>query len=105
MQVHNVNLPITVTGRHVEVTQAMRDYAQKKLQGLHLDYPRIIDAKVILDVQSPSQPAEGRNHPALREPHRHRSSTAPTGDIYLRHRRVHLRKLTRRMRASSRRAC
>jgi len=52
MQVHNVNLPITVTGRHVEVTAAMRDYAQKKIEGLHLDYPRIIDAKVILDVQT-----------------------------------------------------
>lgn len=52
MQVHNVNMPITVTGRHVEVTQAMRDYATKKIQGLHLDYPRIIDAKIILDVQS-----------------------------------------------------
>lgn len=51
MQVHNVNLPITVTGRHVEVTEAMREYARKKVEGLHLDYPRIIDAKVILDVQ------------------------------------------------------
>ena len=52
MQVHNVNLPITVTGRHVEVTEAMRDYARKKIEGLHLDYPRIIEAKVILDVQT-----------------------------------------------------
>jgi putative sigma-54 modulation protein len=52
MQVHNVNLPITVTGRHVEITPAMREYAQKKVEGLHLDYPRIIDAKVILDVQT-----------------------------------------------------
>jgi len=52
MQVHNVNLPITVTGRHVEVSAPMREYAQKKVEGLHLDYPRIIDAKVILDVQS-----------------------------------------------------
>lgn len=51
MQVHNVNLPITVTGRHVSVTEAMRDYAQKKIENLHLDYPRIIDAKVILDVE------------------------------------------------------
>ena len=47
MQVHNVNLPITVTGRHVSVTEPMRDYAQKKVENLHLDYPRIIDAKVI----------------------------------------------------------
>jgi putative sigma-54 modulation protein len=51
MQVHNVNLPITVTGRHVSVTEAMRDYAQKKVENLHLDYPRIIDVKVILDVE------------------------------------------------------
>lgn len=52
MQVHNVNMPITVTGRHVEVTAAMREYARKKVEGLHLDYPRIIEAKVILDVQN-----------------------------------------------------
>lgn len=51
MQVHNVNLPITVTGRHVSVTESMREYAQKKIENLHLDYPRIIDAKVILDVE------------------------------------------------------
>ncbi len=51
MQVHNVNLPIVVTGRHVDVTEAMREYARKKIEGLHLDYPRIIEAKVILDVQ------------------------------------------------------
>ena len=52
MQTVNVNLPITVTGRHVEVTEAMRDFAHKKVEGLHLDYPRIIEAKVILDVQN-----------------------------------------------------
>ncbi len=51
MQTANVNLPITVTGRHVEVTEAMRDFAHKKVEGLHLDYPRIIEAKVILDVE------------------------------------------------------
>ncbi|MBL9130450.1 MAG: ribosome-associated translation inhibitor RaiA [Verrucomicrobiaceae bacterium] len=51
MQVHNVNLPIIVTGRHVEITEAIRDYAHKKIEGLHLDYPRIIEAKVVLDVQ------------------------------------------------------
>ena len=52
MQVHNVNLPIIVTGRHLEVTEAIRSYAQKKVEGLHLDYPRIIEAKVVLDVQN-----------------------------------------------------
>lgn len=51
MQVNNINLPITVIGRHVTVTDAMRDYAVKKLENLHLDYPKIIDAKVVLDVE------------------------------------------------------
>ena len=50
MQTANINLPIVVTGRHVDVTEAMRDYAKKKVEGLHLDYPKIIEAKVILDV-------------------------------------------------------
>ena len=58
MQVKNVNLPITVTGRHVTVTEAMRDHAYKKVEGLHLDYPKIIEAKVILDVQKNRQKAE-----------------------------------------------
>ena len=52
MQKHNVNLPIIVTARHMDVTDAIRDYAHKKIEGLHLDYPRIIEAKVVLDVQS-----------------------------------------------------
>jgi putative sigma-54 modulation protein len=52
MQVHNVNLPLIVTGRHVEVTEAINDYARKKVESLHLDYPRIIEAKIVLDVQN-----------------------------------------------------
>ena len=51
MQVANVNLPIKVTGRHVDVTEPIKDYAVKKIEGLHLDYPRIIEAQIILDVQ------------------------------------------------------
>lgn len=58
MQVHNVNVPITVTGRHVQVTEPMREYARKKVENLHLDYPRIVDAKVILDVEKERQKAE-----------------------------------------------
>ena len=51
MQTHNVNLPITVTARHMQVTEALRDYVSKKIEGLHLDHPRIIDAKAVLDFQ------------------------------------------------------
>ncbi|MEZ5300818.1 MAG: ribosome-associated translation inhibitor RaiA [Verrucomicrobiales bacterium] len=58
MQTANTNLPITVTGRHVDVSDAMRDYATKKIEGLHLDYPKIIEAKAILDVQKNRHIAE-----------------------------------------------
>ena len=80
MQVHNVNLPITVTGRHVSVTEAMRDYAQRKVENLHLDYPRIIDAKVILDVENKErQKAEIVLHCAN---HITIEVDSTTGDIY-----------------------
>jgi putative sigma-54 modulation protein len=49
MQIHNVNVPVKVTARHMTMTDALREYAIRKIDGLHLDYPRIIDAKVILD--------------------------------------------------------
>ncbi len=55
MQTSNLNPQITLTGRHVEITDALRDFTERKINGLHLDYPRIIEAKVVLDVQ-------GRRH-------------------------------------------
>ena len=80
MQIHNINLPITVTGRHVSVTEAMRDYAYKKVENLHLDYPRIIDAKVILDVENKElQKAEIVLHCAN---HITIEVDTTTGDIY-----------------------
>lgn len=79
MQTTNTNLPITVTGRHVSITDAMRDHALKKVQGLHLDYPKIIEAKVILDVQKNRQIAEiilfCANHITI-------EADSETGDIY-----------------------
>ena len=51
MQTANVNPPVTVTCRHIEMTDALRDYAEKKIEGLHLDYPRIIEARVVLNVE------------------------------------------------------
>ncbi|MFN0126466.1 MAG: ribosome hibernation-promoting factor, HPF/YfiA family [Verrucomicrobiales bacterium] len=41
-------MPITVTGRHLEITEPLRDYVCKKIEGLPLDYPRIIEAKSLL---------------------------------------------------------
>jgi putative sigma-54 modulation protein len=51
MQIKNANAPIQVTGRHVSITEAMKDYCRRKVAGLHLDYPKIIEVQVILDVQ------------------------------------------------------
>ena len=79
MQVANVNLPIKVTGRHVNVTEAMKDYAIKKVEGLHLDYPRIIDAQVILDVQKIRHIAEVILHCAN---HITIEATAESTDMY-----------------------
>ena len=58
MQTANVNLSITITVRHEEVTDSLRDYVTKKIEGLHLDYPRIIGAKAVLDVQKNRHIAE-----------------------------------------------
>ena len=51
MQTANVNVPVRVTGRHVSITEAIKDYAHQKIEHIHLDYPRIIEAHVILDVE------------------------------------------------------
>ena len=58
MQTVNVDAPITVTVRHEKITDSLRDYATKKIKGLHLDYPKIIEAKAILDVQKNRHIAE-----------------------------------------------
>ncbi len=58
MQSANANKQITVTVRHEDVTDSLRDYATKKIEGLHLDYPKIIEAKAVLDVQKNRHIAE-----------------------------------------------
>lgn len=58
MQTKNVNPNITVTVRHEEITDSLREYAISKISGIHLDYPKIIEAKAILDVEG------GRRHKA-----------------------------------------
>ena len=40
------------------MTDALREHAIKKIESLHLDYPRIIEAKIILDVQKNRHIAE-----------------------------------------------
>lgn len=58
MQTVNVNKPVSVTARHMPVTDAIRDYCLKKIDSLHLDYPKIMGAHFILAVDKHRQRAE-----------------------------------------------
>lgn len=40
-----------ITGRHIEVTDAMKDYALEKLSKIERIMDRIIDINVIMDIQ------------------------------------------------------
>jgi len=79
MQVANVNLPIQVTGRHIVVTEPMKEYVVKKVEGLHLDYPRIIEAQVVLNVEKHRHLAEMVLHCAN---HITIEASAETTDMY-----------------------
>jgi len=79
MQVANAHPQIKVTGRHVPITDSIVDYSTKKIEGLHLDYPRIIDAQVILDVQKYRHFAEVILHCAN---HITIDASAETNDLY-----------------------
>ncbi len=54
----NAHPPVTVTGRHLQITAAINDYVTKKIESLHLDYPKIIEAHVILEVEKYRHSAE-----------------------------------------------
>jgi putative sigma-54 modulation protein len=79
MQIQNANPPIQVTGRHVSVTEAMKEYCRRKIQSLHLDYPKIIEAQVILDVEKYRHTAEVILHCCN---HITIEASAESGDMY-----------------------
>ncbi len=58
MQTANANPPVKVTGRHLQITEAINDYVTKKIENLHLDYPKIIEAHAILEVEKHRHSAE-----------------------------------------------
>ena len=47
----NAHPPVKVTGRHLQITPPINDYVTRKIENLHLDYPKIIEAHVILEVE------------------------------------------------------
>ena len=58
MQTANANPPVKVTGRHMQITEAINDYVTRKIENLHLDYPKIIEAHAILEVEKHRHSAE-----------------------------------------------
>src|SRR5215210_4616239 len=54
----NAHPPVKVTGRHLVITPAISDYVTRKIESLHLDYPKIIEAHVILEVEKYRHSAE-----------------------------------------------
>ncbi len=58
MQNANLEPHITITVRHEQATAFLKKYATSKIEGLHLDYPEIIEAKAILDVQGKRHTAD-----------------------------------------------
>lgn len=58
MQKANSDIPTTIIVRHETLTDSMRDFVNKKISTIHLDYPKIIEARVVLNVQKNRQIAE-----------------------------------------------
>ena len=54
----NAHPNVKVTGRHLQITDAIGDYVTRKIESLHLDYPKIIEAHVILEVEKYRHSAE-----------------------------------------------
>ena len=51
-------MAIEITGRHVDVTDSMRDYAEKRLSKLVEEFSKVDKVHVILDVQKYVHSAE-----------------------------------------------
>ena len=55
-------MQITVSGHHIEVTQALRDYVESKFSKLHRHFDNITNTSVILTVEKLVQKAEATVH-------------------------------------------
>lgn len=56
----------SITGRHMELTDSLREYALSRLEKIDSEFPRLQSAHVVLDVEKHRQLAEvviqGPNH-------------------------------------------
>lgn len=51
-------MAIEITGRHIDVTDSMREYAEKRLAKLTAEFDRVDKIHVILDIQKFTHTAE-----------------------------------------------
>jgi putative sigma-54 modulation protein len=55
-------MQLSVTGHHVEVTEAMRGYVEKKLERIGRHFDQVIDVHCVLTVEKLRQKAEATLH-------------------------------------------
>ncbi|MFC3607852.1 ribosome hibernation-promoting factor, HPF/YfiA family [Stutzerimonas tarimensis] len=58
---------VNISGHHLEVTDALREYVDEKFERLARHFDRIINVQVILEVEKLKQKAEATLHVAGRE--------------------------------------
>lgn len=69
---------LTLTGHHVEVTPAIRDYVKSKLSRITRHFDQVIDVNVILSVEKLAHRAEASIHVSGRNIH----AESREGDMY-----------------------
>lgn len=55
-------MQISITGHHVEITPPLREYVESKLLRLERHFERVIDIRVVLDVEKLNHKAEATFH-------------------------------------------
>ncbi|MDX1604827.1 MAG: ribosome-associated translation inhibitor RaiA [Candidatus Competibacterales bacterium] len=55
---------ITLSGHHVDITDALRDYVHEKLERIERHFDKVTGAQVILSVEKMTQKAEATVHVA-----------------------------------------
>jgi putative sigma-54 modulation protein len=64
-------MQINISGHHVEVTQALKDYVHTKIEKLERHFDNITNVQVTLTVEKQVQKAEATMHAAGAELHAH----------------------------------
>ena len=57
-------MQITISGHHIDITDALRNYVHEKLDRIERHFDRVTSAQVILSVEKINQKAEAKIHVA-----------------------------------------